>query len=180
MISKVHNNPLVRLLKGVILLLLVLLVLEVSWLLLVASFGAGDENRSANYHVEPPAIVPMADRSAFEASVERSLFSWNRRPKVTEEQPVSEDSLPSKWLLTGVVNTGSATYAIFTGSEGGQRLRLEEGMYLEKWKLESITAEQVVLSDGDEKEVFYLKETGQQQKTLQNSARGNTGDDDTE
>ena len=180
MIVVAHNNPLARLLKGFILLLLAILVIEAIWLFVIGTSGAGSESRSVNYHVEPPAIVPMADRSAFEASVERSLFSWNRRPKVTEEQPVSEDSLPSKWLLTGVVNTGSATYAIFTGSEGGQRLRLEEGMYLEKWKLESITAEQVVLSDGDEKEVFYLKETGQQQKTLQNSARGNTGDDDTE
>lgn len=180
MIAALHNNPLVRLLQGIILLLLVVLVLEIAWLFLVATSGAGEENRSANYHVESPAIVPMAERSAFETSVERSLFSWNRRPKVTEQQPVSEDSLPSKWLLTGVVNTGNATYAIFTGSEGGQRLRLEEGMYLEKWKLESITAEQVVLSDGEETEVFYLKETGQQQKTLHKNARSNTGDDDTE
>lgn len=179
MIAAAHNNPLVRLLKGSILLLLVVLVLEIVWLFLVATVGTYDEKKSANYHVEAPAIVPMADRSAFEASVERSLFSWNRRPKVTEQQPVSEDSLPSKWLLTGVVNTGSATYAIFSDSEGGQRLRLEEGMYLEKWKLESITAEQVLLSDGEETEVFYLKETGQQQKTL-NKVRSNTGDEDTE
>lgn len=166
-----QHNPLVRLLKGIALLMLVALAVEVAWYGVLVSLSDGNHLPSQDYDVEPPAIIPMASRESYDESVERSLFSWNRRPKAPEQQSVSEEGLPSKWLLTGVVNTGIATYAIFSDINGDQRLRLEEGMYLEKWKLESITAEQVTLSDGDETEVFYLRETGQQQKTLDRRAR---------
>lgn len=159
------SNPLVRMLKGLNLVLLTSLVLEAVWFGLVVSGGGGAEPGISNYSAELPAIVPMAGREAFEETVERSLFSWNRRPNVAE-QPVDEIGLPSKWHLTGVVNTGTATYAIFSDESGNQRLRLEQGMYLEKWKLESITAEQVTLSDGEETEVFYLRESGQEQKIM--------------
>lgn len=171
------NNPLIRMLKGATLFLLVALVAEVVWFSLLVSISDGYGIGSQNYNVQPPAIVPMASRESFDESVERSLFSWNRRPKATEQQSVSEEGLPSKWLLTGVVNTGTATYAIFSDVDGKQRLRLEAGMYLEKWKLESITAEQVTLSDGDETEVFYLRETGQEQKTLPRSSRKDEGEE---
>lgn len=171
------SNPLVRTLKGVILILLVGLVLEAIWFGMVVSQGNGAAPGKSVYSAEPPAIVPMAGRDAFEESVERALFSWNRRPNVTE-QPVDEIGLPSKWHLTGVVNTGTATYAIFSDESGSQRLRLEEGMYLEKWKLESITAEQVTLSDGEETEVFYLRDSGQEQKVLSNKARKEAEEDE--
>ncbi len=174
------NTPLVRLLKGLILVFLFSLVLEVAWFGVLMPRPSDIDAADISYNVAPPAIVPMAAREAFEESVERSLFSWNRRPQVTEQQPVGDEGLPSKWQLTGVVNTGHATYAIFSDSSGEQRLRLEEGMYLEKWKLESITAERVMLSDGEETEEFYLRETGQQQKTLDNNTRKKVEEDETD
>ncbi|WP_461519374.1 hypothetical protein [Porticoccus sp.] len=179
MASAPQNTPLVRLLKASMLVLSVGLVLEIAWLGVLIPLSGEVEATDISYNVAPPAIVPMAAREAFEESVERSLFSWNRRPKVSE-QPVSEEGLPSKWVLTGVVNTGRATYAIFSDSSGEQRLRLEEGMYLEKWKLESITPEQVTLSDGDETEEFYLRETGQPQKTLNQNTRKSDEEEDTD
>lgn len=164
-------NPLIRLFKGIVLALLVGLVLEVIWFGIVLPASNGTDPIHANYSAEPPTIVPMAGREMFDESVERALFSWNRRPKVQEEQPVSEEGQLSQWHLTGVVNTGSATYAIFSDESGNHRLRLEQGMYLEKWRLETITAEEVTLSDGEDTEVFYLQETGQQQKALKRRAR---------
>lgn len=173
------TSPLVRLLKSFMLVLSVALVLEIAWLGVVMRFSGTTEAPQLDYSIAPPAIVPMAAREAFEESVDRSLFSWNRRPKVIE-QPVSEEGLPSKWLLTGVVNTGHTTYAIFSDVNGDQRLRLEKGMYLEKWKLEAITPEQVTLSDGDETEEFYLRETGQQQKTLNQNPRKDAEEEETD
>lgn len=153
-------NPLVKLFKSIIILLLLVLAAEVLW------FGIGSQlfrvkskEVVIDYSIEPPAITQLSSLDAFRIVVSRSLFNWNRRPKTIEHQPVSEEGLSSRWQLSGVVNTGNAIYALFSEVSGDRRLRLEQGMYLEKWKLKSITAEQVRLSNEEEEEVFYLKET---------------------
>jgi len=171
------SSPLVRLLRGVTLIFLVALVAEIAWFGLIAGHGSGSDIEPGDYSAVPPAIVPIPERSAFDESVERSLFSWNRRPGVAA-QPVSEEDLSSKWHLTGIVNTGSATYAIFSEEAGNQRLRLEKGMYLEKWKLESILEEQVTLSEGDETQVFYLRDRTREPKVQDNRSRIPRDEDD--
>ncbi|MEH6466477.1 MAG: hypothetical protein V7722_02505 [Porticoccus sp.] len=153
-------NPLVKLFKSIVILLLLVLALEIVW------FGIGSQlfrvkskEVAIDYSIEPPEITQLSSLDAFRVVVSRSLFNWNRRPKTINQQPVSEEGLSSRWQLSGVVNTGNAIYALFSEVSGDRRLRLERGMYLEKWKLKSITAEKVRLSNEEEEEVFYLKET---------------------
>lgn len=152
-------NPLVKLFKSIVILLLLVLAVEIAW------FGIGSQlfrikskEVVIDYSIEPPAIKQISSLDAFRVVVSRSLFNWNRRPKTIDQQPVSEEGLSSRWQLSGVVNTGNAIYALFSEASGDRRLRLEQGMYLEKWKLKSITAEKVRLSNEEEEEVFYLKE----------------------
>lgn len=155
------NNPLVKLFKSLVIWLLFILVVEVAW------FGIGHKLLAANssvaifdYNIEAPEIAKIAAAETFREAVSRSLFNWNRQPKAANQQLVNQEGLSSRWRLTGVVNTGNATYAIFSEISGDRRLRLEQGMYLEKWKIGSITDERVLLNNSDEEdEVFYLKET---------------------
>ncbi len=159
-------NPLLKIGKNLIVLLVAVLMLEVVWFAVNESFSSFDSNGGpVDYSVEAPQIVPTPALDTFQSTINRSLFSWNRRPKSSEPQPVSEESLTSRWQLSGVVNTGNAIYALFSEVSGSRRIQLEQGMYLEKWKVESITPEQVKLKNNDEEEeFFYLKETDILQK----------------
>ncbi|HEB26793.1 MAG TPA: hypothetical protein ENI05_03305 [Porticoccus sp.] len=162
-------NPLVKLFKSIVILLLLVLAVEIVW------FGIGSQlfrikskEVVIDYSIEPPSIKQISSLDAFRVVVSRSLFNWNRRPKTIDQQPVSEVDLSSRWQLSGVVNTGNAIYALFSEVSGDRRLRLEQGMYLEKWKLKSITAEKVRLGNEEEEEVFYLKETSLIQASSKN------------
>jgi hypothetical protein len=112
-------------------------------------------------------INSMGSEEDFREIVDRPLFVWNRTPlpvsvEVTPSQ-VQTGSIESRWELTGIVAAGVANYAYFKPLDGEQRARLEEGMYFEDWKVQSIELEEVVLISGDsssdsEKKVFRLKE----------------------
>jgi len=154
-------NPLLKVGKNLVVLLVAVLLFEVVWFAVNESLsGLSSNENSVDYSVEAPEIVPTPALDSFQSTINRSLFNWNRRPKSSEPQPVSEESLTSRWQLSGVVNTGNAIYALFSEVSGSRRIRLEQGMYLEKWRVESITPEQVkLINNDDEEEFFYLKET---------------------
>ena len=108
---------------------------------------------------QPLAIRRLSDLSSYQEAIDRSLFSWNRRPKTAIQIVENSDALAARWQLSGLVNTGITTYAIFSEIAGERELRLERGMYLDAWLIESLTHEQVVLTHDDEQEVFWLNET---------------------
>tara|TARA_R110000822_G_scaffold59736_35_gene149227 strand:- start:4552 stop:5115 length:564 start_codon:yes stop_codon:yes gene_type:complete len=165
-------NPLVKLFKITIILLVLILALEVAWFGIGSQlFNVKNNEVVIDYATKPPDITQIAVLDTFRVVVSRSLFNWNRRPKTIDQQPVSEEGLSSRWLLSGVVNTGNAIYALFGEVSGDRRLRLEQGMYLEKWKLSFITSEQVRLNSEDEEEVFYLKETARIQTPSKNRVK---------
>jgi type II secretory pathway component PulC len=158
-------NPLVKLFKSIVILLLLVLAVEIAWFGIDSQlFRAKSNEVVIDYSIEPPAIKQSSSLDAFRVVVSRSLFNLNRRPKTIGLQLVSEVGLLSRWQLSGVVSTGNETYALFSEVSGDRRLRLEQGMYLEKWKLKSITAEQVRLSNEGEVEVFHLRETNPTQE----------------
>lgn len=154
------THPVVRIFKGLVVFLLGMLVAELIWFgVSDRLLAVNDQHLSMDYNVEPADITPAPPLDTFNETVSRSLFNWNRKPKAVVQKVVSDEGLETRWQLSGVVNTGNAIYALFSESDGSRRLRLEQGMYLEKWKLDSITPEKVVLKNNESEEVFYLKET---------------------
>lgn len=158
--TAVANTPLLKLLKIVIGALIFLLLLEILWLVIMPLFSDSDDGQNAvNLNADLKPIESLPPENTFREAVDRSLFAWNRRPVTPEgEQPVDEEGLSSRWLLSGVVDTGNEVYAMFAQSSGDLLLRLEEGMYLERWKIISISPEAVSLQNDGDEEIFRLKE----------------------
>lgn len=154
------DNPLVKILRISSVVLALILLLEIVFLGVARQlFNTNNDHKVFSYDVEPPQIIQFPARDSFQEAVSRSLFSWNRRPEASDKQPASEQNISAIWQLTGVVNTGYTTYAMFSETAGTRRVRLESGMYLENWKIAAITSDQVRLENGDREEVFDLKET---------------------
>ena len=112
-------------------------------------------------------INSIGGEEEFREVVDRPLFVWNRTPLPVRVDAtplqVQTGSIESRWELTGIVTAGVANYAYFKALDGEQRARLEEGMYFEEWKVQSIGPAEVVLTGDDsssdtEQKVFRLKE----------------------
>ena len=125
-------------------------------------------------------INSIGGEEEFREVVDRPLFVWNRTPlpvrvDATPSQ-VQTGSIESRWELTGIVAAGVASYAYFKALDGEQRARLEEGMYFEEWKVQSISPEEVVLTGDDsssdaEQKVFRLKEMTMKPKVKTSAPR---------
>ena len=152
-------NPLVKIFYWVNVTLLVVLVLEVVIFLLPSFQPPGSQGGSS---AESTLSLEQLDRlssvGSYSEAINRSLFSWNRKPKSGVQKEVDSESLASQWQLTGLVNTGVSTYAVFREIDGDRKLKLEAGMDLGSWSVESITTGQVVLTKGEESEIFLLRD----------------------
>lgn len=155
------SSLLARTLYGGIVVLLLVLVLEVLYFVpddsAKASLNMDAERFGQTLPVDPG---DSADRETFQIVVDRSLFSWNRRPVVAEQKlaQVEDADIEKRWELSGVVAAGDTSYVMFRSLEDAEALRLEPGMYLEKWRVEEITSELITLSADDEEKQFRLKE----------------------
>ncbi len=106
---------------------------------------------------EPPAAKPLPDfkvfklppRSAFKATLERPVFSRNRRPKEGAPVVVTQD-LALK--MQGVAGTGAEKRAMLVPTGGGERVRLREGEEYQGWTLSEIGERHVVFLRGDQKQ----------------------------
>lgn len=97
----------------------------------------------------------MRSKNNYDEVVERALFSPDRKPVAVVQQQqgasLSKGRVSEHWLLAGVVISGDSNYAIFGEKEGERHIKLEEGMSLDQWQLNSVTAKQVILTkDGEE------------------------------
>ncbi len=126
-------------------------------------------------------IKSMGSETEFEEIATRSLFVWNRKPvAINKDAPAKQiqtGAIDSRWELSGVIAIGEANYAYFTPLDGKQRIRLEEGMYFEDWKVQSILPEQVILSPGEalgdaEQKIFRLKVISANKKSKTKRLRG--------
>lgn len=153
------SNPQAKVLVAVLAGILLLLLFEFT----VIKVGLGDtslpDTAQLDADAQSPRLIPIADFDSYQATIQRSLFNWNRRPReVPTGDEQEQGELSTRWRLTGIINTGSETYAIFN-QEDGVQLRLAKGMYLEKWRIDDISPEQVSLSSDGEEQFFRLQET---------------------
>lgn len=103
-------------------------------------------------------VMSLPEISEFQESIDRNIFSWNRKPKFNSgvQGPADISELAKKWKLIGLVNTPDSTYAIFSDANGEIQLRLEPGAELDGWQVDAVEATHATLVKGDEKEQFRL------------------------
>lgn len=173
------NNPWVALFRWASVVLVLVILLELAlmlWNSLGGAAGGGEpDDRQLNDGLQ---VSPLPGPESFGEIIERSLFSWNRKPLSGETgtEPSAEGGAASPWQLAGLVDTGRSTYAIFKEVEGRRRLRLEQGDELDGWTIESLDTRQVVLVKDGQRETYYLSVTGKQRVVEQDEATPETGD----
>ena len=152
------GNPLSNLLVAALAVLAVVLVLELAAIQLATGGISMPVNAQPYSAAQAPQLAEVAGLETYQDTIDRSLFSWDRRPRsvAATGQPEQSEELSSRWRLTGIVSTGTETYAIFNRQDGSQQLRLGSGMYLEKWRIDEISAEQVSLSNNGEEQILRL------------------------
>ena len=122
----------------------------------------------------PPALprptepMTMPDVVSFAAIVERPLFAETRRPpkrrpvtvaKAEAPPPPPPQQIPTgQFKLGGVTVAEQQTYALVKHVEGDEFIRVVKGQVVEKWKVEEITPEKVVISQRSVRDVIYLRD----------------------
>lgn len=151
------STPLGTALRLSVTLLSLVLLIELMLLLIVD--GADNQEISASplsfELLNPARLAPL---SAYEELVRRTLFSPDRKPKESVQQTTAAITGKSSelWLLVGVVKNGADSYAMFSEKQGQRHLKLEAGMLLDGWSVESISADQVVLIKDGERDTLHL------------------------
>ncbi|WIO73183.1 hypothetical protein QP938_07630 [Porticoccaceae bacterium LTM1] len=179
-----QKNPLTSVLVLLLLICLMTLVIEIALIqfsggLLGGNTNTENHNPYQNYQAVELKSMPVVEE--FQGVVDRSLFSWDRKPRFVSAETGTDNDVESRWDLTGVVNTGNETYAYFTAKNGSQsetgntgRVQLQVGMFLEKWRVDRITPETVVLSlDGEEQEFRLVTDMPPPVRRPQPRARDN-------
>jgi hypothetical protein len=107
--------------------------------------------------VNPLMIPPIVTYSDI---VERPLFSDTRRPPQTtiDKNTAPASQLGSAWKLTGIVVAADSSSVLVSGIRDSRTERLQAGMMLDGWRLESITRDQAVFSSGGRTAVLRLHE----------------------
>lgn len=90
----------------------------------------------------PSSLSPL---DAYTETLERPLFSMNRRP---EDANASAASAANAFILTGVVITPTRREALLLPQRGKDVLRGKLGDWVNGWKLETIEPERVTLRRG--------------------------------
>lgn len=105
--------------------------------------------------LKPTTLAPL---STYEELVRRTLFSADRKPKESAQQSTATitGKVSEHWLLAGVVKSGAESYAMFSETQGQRHLKLQTEMLLDGWKVESISADQVVLIKDGERDTLHL------------------------
>ncbi len=105
--------------------------------------------------LHPEQLLPQGEYAEL---VERALFSPDRKPKdpVQASTAVTRGKASENWLLVGVVKTSVQSYAMFSEKKGPGRLKLELGMSLDEWRIESISANQVTFNKNGEQDIVNL------------------------
>lgn len=156
------DNPWVKTFRWLATGLAVILALELVFILW-SNLVDVQSNREETLELEGDGLKvnPLPPVGEFQDVVERTLFSWSRSPPRSMRESATPDAneLSSEWLLTGLVNTGESTYAIFSEIDGDRQVRLEEGMEIGDWIAGTIDAEKIVLSRGEKSEVYRLSVT---------------------
>lgn len=121
----------------------------------LASVAGANPNDEIVVSGAPHKLPPI---DYFDETVERSLFSADRKPITPERQATTANGNPSeRWTLSGIIDTGTEVHVIFAEQAGGQTVRLQQGMYLEQWQIGRISAGKVTLSYNGEEDILPLQ-----------------------
>ena len=98
--------------------------------------------------ITAPMIAAVPDRTELVTRIlVRPLFSPTRRPIVAGETVTSEHpSNPPR--LSGILVSPNGNVAIFQPDKGDRPVVLGEGGYVERWRTQIISKDEVTLTDG--------------------------------
>ncbi|MBQ0719463.1 MAG: hypothetical protein KBT88_03075 [Gammaproteobacteria bacterium] len=150
-------TPLGTLLRYSVAILSLLLIIELLYFSMLGGQDSGQVSASpSTFELLNP--VKLAPQSTYEELVRRTLFSPDRKPKASVQQSTATASgrASENWLLAGVVITDDDSYAMFNEKQGQRHLKLEPEMLLDGWKVESISADRVVLIKNGESDTVRL------------------------
>ena len=153
-----NGSPVVQLLSTLCLVLLIVVLAEIAWLQFFAgAWGREVPQDPLGLDRELETVEPLPPRSAFDETVARSLFSWDRKPVMVERTDIDDEPLRSRWMLVGVVNDGATSRGVFYSLVGDHYLTLERGMYLERWQIADILPESVILERNGNEQGLQLE-----------------------
>ncbi len=147
-----------RIFGPVLALVLCIVGLAAAWFVYRALQTPTDPAPSAIVTKEKPAnakalpaveVFKLPPFRSFEATLERPVFSRNRRPKADAPVVLSQE-LALK--MQGVSGTDGDRRALLIPMDGGERLRLREGEEYQGWTLSEIGDHHVVFLRGDTKQ----------------------------
>jgi len=151
------TTPLTKALRFSVISLSLLVLLELVFFSLVAGNSAGElAGSAANFEwLHPEKLAPQRH---YDELVQRALFSPDRKPKESAQQTTktANGKASDHWLLAGVIKSAEQSYVMFSEKNGQSRLKLELGMLLDGWKVETIRSDQVVLLKNGASDTLHL------------------------
>jgi hypothetical protein len=140
--------------------MLIILVVEVAYYNVFPDDSLAQELIPVQFdQISSGKIRVVGAEQDFQEIITRPLFVWNREP-VPMPGGVADhkaSDIESRWQLSGLIVDHDVSYALFEAVDGGQNLRLEPGMYLENWQVDSIEQGQVKLSRDGKVQTIALK-----------------------
>ena len=120
--------------------------------------GQADAAASTPVAVSERMVIPPV--VTYRDIAERPLFSDTRRPQETapDQNSTPAGQLNSAWKLTGIVVAGESSSVLVSGIRDSRTERLQAGMMLDGWRLDTVTRDQAVFSSGGRTAVLRLHE----------------------
>jgi hypothetical protein len=114
--------------------------------------------------VRPLLIPPII---TFRHIAERPLFSDTRRPqaaRAADNDSAAAGQLGATWKLKGIVVAGDRSSVHVHGVRDSRTERLQVGMSLDGWRLDSITRDRADFSSGGRTATLWLHEEQQEEE----------------
>ncbi len=97
---------------------------------------------------ELPQVSSRKDLN-YRVITEQPLFDPLRKP-VTSNALMDSSLVVDNWRLTGVIKTEERAQVMFDALDGSRFLTLDEGMFLNRWKITSVSEDRVTLESAEE------------------------------
>ncbi len=120
---------------------------------------AATASGQGQFEAGPAAIFAMPPLRSYAEIVRRPLFNATRRPpapaSVAAIPQAAPELPPLRFLLIGLIVSPEERVALIRPGDGGAVIRVLEGQEVERWVIEKILPDRVIVRRGDTaKEVF--------------------------
>ncbi len=125
---------------------------------------------------KPPPLADfvLAPLDDFVETANRPLFMPTRRPPDPDQvEPVqpAQKSLPIKVIITGVIISDEARFALVQRERSGEVLRLAPGDEIDGWKVDAVLSDRVVFRRGEEVVESELRDRAKPKRTVKPKRR---------